>query len=70
LPTFRVAVSLSAAVHRFNDLELNLPQSWPLLPHELVEVLLKPPDNPRRFDGISMENGVIAERNLFDAPKT
>ena len=72
LPEFtrRFAVSLSAAVHRFNDLQPNLPQSWPLLPRELVEVLLKPADDPRRFDGISIHNGVVADRSLFDLPKT
>jgi hypothetical protein len=72
LPEFtrRFAVSLSAAVHRFNDLQPNLPQPWPLLPRELVEVLLKPPDDPRRFDGISIENGLLVDRNLFDSSKT
>lgn len=71
LPEFTrcFAVSLSAAVHRFNDLQPNLPQSWPLLPRELVDVLLKPVDDPRCFDGISTENGVVADRNLFDSKK-
>ena len=58
-----------SAVHRFNDLQPNLPQAWPLLPRELVDVLLKPPDDPRKFDGVSAENGVIVDRNLFDSKK-
>ena len=72
LPEFTrcFAVSLSAAVHRFNDLQPNLPQPWPLLPRELVEVLLKPPDDPRRFEGVSIENGLILDRNLFDFSTT
>lgn len=40
LPEFTrcFAVSLPAAVHRFNDLQPKLPQAWPLPPRELVEV--------------------------------
>ena len=67
--TRRFAVSLSAAIHRFNDLQPNLDQSWPLLPRELVDVLLKPPVDSRRFDGISTENGVVVDHDLFDSKK-
>ena len=66
--TRRFAVSLSAAVHRFNDLQPNLPQPWPLLPREFVGVLLKPPDDSRRFEGMTTEKGMVTNRSLFDSP--
>ena len=69
LPTItrRFDVSLSAAVHRFGDLKPKLPESGPLLPRELAEILLKPASDSTLLNSVWIEDGVTIHRELFSA---
>ena len=63
--TRRFDVSLAAAVHRFNDIRPKIEDTAPLLPRELVNVLLVPARAGSSIDSTFIENGVAVHRSLF-----
>lgn len=63
--TRRFDVSFSAAVHRFNDIRPRIDDTVPLMPWELVEVLLVPAPADSPIDSTFVEDGVAVSRSLF-----
>lgn len=63
--TRRFDVSLAAAVHRFNDIRPKIEDTAPLLPRELVDVLLVPASADSPIDSTFVEDGVAVSRGLF-----
>ncbi len=67
--TRRFGVSLTAAVHRFSDVEPKVPNTRPLLPPQFAEQLLQATGDPHRFDSVWVEDGVPTKRDLFSTTK-
>lgn len=65
--TRRFDVSLAAAVHRFNDIQPKIEDTAPLMPRELVKVLLVPSPADSAIESTFVENGIAVSRGLFSS---
>lgn len=63
--TRRFDVSLAASVHRFNDIRPKIEETAPLMPRELVDVLLVRAGADSPIDSTFVEEGVVVSRHLF-----
>lgn len=68
LPAFtkRFGVSYAAAVHRFSDIQPIIPNTQPLLPSSLVNVLTQPNQASDQLDSVWVEQGLPRVRDLFE----